>query len=140
MCELLEIINKMKFIWEFLFSLGTKSLQEILSDRESIAQTMQVNLLANFLFEWKQKWRFDLGCSRWRNRMLGSACRTCWSVRRLFKFQIQLSSLFLVKMSDYLFNFKGIYSIISVHLSFFVLLLLELWPPKQKQHEKLVLK
>jgi hypothetical protein len=28
-----------------LYSLGTKSLQEILSDRESIAQTMQVYLI-----------------------------------------------------------------------------------------------
>jgi len=28
-----------------LYSLGTKSLQEILSDRESIAQTMQVYII-----------------------------------------------------------------------------------------------
>ncbi len=37
------MIKEIKFY--HYFSLGTKSLQEILSDRESIAQTMQVDYL-----------------------------------------------------------------------------------------------
>ena len=36
-----------------LISLGTKSLQEILSDRESIAQTMQVNNIDHKQIEYK---------------------------------------------------------------------------------------
>jgi hypothetical protein len=54
------MIKKTRCYNDSLLSLGTKSLQEILSDRESIAQTMQVDYLR---FSFSNESIFDLGCS-----------------------------------------------------------------------------
>ena len=103
-----RVTNERRMLYS---SLGTKSLQEILSDRESIAQTMQVDSISGLLDQNERKKPSDLsGRFGWRYRMLGRSSRTSGSVSNWEgsgRVTDRLSIDVIGRMSDYLFSFNG---------------------------------